>query len=165
MRRRKDLSKRKTPKGVWALRAVTATIAIVVLIVIGTIAYSAYEDYDAIRSELAGGSRPAVAQAVIQGSSEIVSINVTFANKGLYTLNVNLSCTYPTSNVVCQPSSVAVPPGQTGTLRFRMTVVDVAQFANSSDHKINGTVGIEMQPFVTLNVETDFGGFVSTGGA
>ncbi len=157
--------KRKTPGGIWALRAVTATIAIVVLIVIGTIAYSAYEDYNAIRSELAGGAHPAVAKAVTQGSSEIVSINVTFANRGLYPLNVSLSCTYPTSDVVCQTSSVAVPAGQTGTLHFKMTVVDAAQFLNSSNHTINGTVAIEMQPFVKLTVETDFGGFVSSGGA
>jgi hypothetical protein len=155
--------KRKTPAGVWALRAVTATIALVVILVLGSVAYSAYEDYTAVRSELVGGSQQAVGRAVLQGSSETISINITVPNRGLYTLNVTVSCSYPTSNVVCLPSQVNVPAGQQDVLHFRMIVADVSQFENS-DRIINGTVDIAMGPFVSLSIGTNFGGSVSTGG-
>ncbi len=157
--------KLKTPRGIWALRGVTATIAIIVLLVLGTIGYSAYEEYNLIRSELAGGAHPAVGRAVNLGPSQVVSINVTITNGGLYMFNVSVGCTYPSSNVVCALSSVAVPPGQTGVLHFHMTVVNLAQFSGSGDRTINGTIRVAMQPFVTLSINTDFGGFVNTGGA
>ena len=116
--------KRKTPTGIWALRVVTIAIALIVIVIIGTVAYSAYEDYTVVRSELAGGSNQATAVVSPQGASETVSLNITLSNRGFYTLNVTVTCTYPSSNVVCQPASVSVPPGQDGVLRFRMTVVD-----------------------------------------
>ena len=151
--------------GIWALRGVTVAVALIVLLVIGTVAYSAYEDYSAVRAELAGGSRQAVGAAVLRGSMETVSINITVPNDGLYPLNVTLTCNYPTPNVVCQRTSVNVSPGGEGVLRFRMTVSDVSLFENSSDRVINGTVAISMTPFVGLTVGTDFGGFVKTGGS
>ncbi len=156
---------RKTPGGVWALRGATIGIALLVLIVVGTIAYSAYEDYDAIRSELAGGSHPAVAHPVFQGGAETVTVDVTVANRGVYTLNVTMGCSYPTSNVVCQTGNLAVPPGQTGTLQFTIIVTNLSQYEASSSHAINGTVRVQMQPFVTLSIDTDFSGFVGSGGA
>ncbi len=157
--------KRKTPAGTWALRAVTVTIALIVLLVVGTVAYSAYEDYSTIRSELAGGPNQAAARGVLNGKTETVSINITVRNRGLYTLNVTLACSYPTSNVVCTSAHVSVPTGGQDVLRFVMTVADVQQFANSPDHTINGTVDIQMPPFAGVTVHTDFGGFVQTGGA
>ena len=157
--------KPKTPLGIWALRGVTVAIALLLLLVIGTVAYSAYEDYTAVRAELAGGSQQAVGAAVLRGSTETVSINITVPNNGLYPLNVTLSCNYPTSNVVCQRTTVDVSPGGQGVLRFRMTIVDVSQFEGSDNQVINGTVAISMTPFVGLTVGTNFGGFVNTGGA
>ena len=151
--------------GIWALRGVTVAVALIVLLVIGTVAYSAYEDYSAVRAELAGGSRQAVGAAVLRGSMETVSINITVPNDGLYPLNVTLTCNYPTPNVVCQRTSVNVSPGGEGVLRFRMTVSDVSLFENSGNRVINGTVAISMVPFVGLTVGTDFGGFVKTGGS
>ena len=156
--------KRKTPRGIWVLRGVTVAIVLVVLLVVGTVAYSAYEDYSAIRAELAGGSQQASGAAVIRGSTETVSLNITVPNSGLYPLNVTLACDYPTANVVCQRTSVNVPPGQEGVLRFKMTVSNVSQFESSADRVINGTVAISMTPFVGLTVGTDFGGFVKSGG-
>ena len=156
--------KRKTPMGIWALRGVTVAVTLVVLLVAGTVAYSAYEDYSAVKAELAGGSQQAVGAAVLRGSTETVSINITVPNNGLYPLNVTLSCDYPTSNVVCQRTSVDVSPGGEGVLRFRMTVSDVTQFEGSDNQVINGTVAISMMPFVSLTVGTNFGGFVKTGG-
>ena len=155
--------KPKTPRGIWALRAVTVAIAIIVIAAVGTVAYSAYEDYTAVRSEFAGGSSPAVAQVVRNGNSETVSLNISFANRGLYTLNVSVSCTYPDSNVVCQPAAVSVDPGQQGTLHFMMTVADLAEYQSSSDQTINGTVHVEMQPFVSLSIGTDFRSAVNGG--
>jgi len=151
--------------GIWALRGVTVAVALVVLLVIGTVAYSAYEDYNAVKAELVGGSKQAVGAAVLRGSMEMVSINITVPNDGLYPLNVTLTCNYPTSNVVCQRTSVDVSPGGEGVLRFLMTVSNVSQFENSGNRMINGTVAISMTPFVGLTVGTDFGGFVKTGGA
>jgi len=157
--------KRKTPLGIWALRGVTVAIAVIVLLVVGTVAYSAYEDYTAVKAELAGGSNQAVGAAVLDGSAETVSINITVPNGGIYPLNVTLTCDYPTSNVVCQRTSVDVSPGSQGVLRFRMTVLDVSEFEGSGNQLINGTVAISMAPFVGLTVGTNFGGFVKTGGA
>jgi len=151
--------------GIWALRGVTVAIALIVLLVVGSVVYSAYEDYSAVKAELAGGSKQAVGAAVLRGSMETVSINITVPNNGLYPLNVTLTCNYPTSNVVCQRTSVDVSPGGEGVLRFRMTVSDVSQFENSGNQVINGTVAISMTPFVGLTVGTDFGGFVKPGGA
>jgi hypothetical protein len=156
--------KRRTPAGIWVLRAITATVAVVVILVAGTVAYSAYEDYTAVRAEFTAGTQQAVGRATIQGSSETVSINITIPNRGLYTLSVTVTCDYPTSNVVCQPSQVSVPAGQEGVLRFKMTVADVMQFEDSGSTRINGTVAVGMEPFVSLLIGTDFGGFVSTGG-
>jgi hypothetical protein len=151
--------------GIWALRGITVAVALIVLLVVGTVAYSAYEDYSAIKAELAGGSQQAVGAAVLRGQVETVSINITVPNHGLYPLNVTLDCNYPTSNVVCQRTSVDVSPGGEGVLRFRMVVSNVSQFEGSGNQVINGTVAISMAPFVGLTVGTDFGGFVKTGGA
>jgi hypothetical protein len=157
--------KMKTPKGIWAIRAVSLALALVVILVIGSVGYSAYEDYTAVRAELSGGSQQVVGSAVIQGQSETVSLNITVPNRGLYTLNVTVVCGPQTEAVTCQRSEVAVPPGEQGVLRFRMTVADLSQFEASSDHRINGTVIISMEPFASVSIGTDFGGFVSPGGA
>lgn len=156
--------KRRTPGGIWALRAVTVAVVLVVIIVVASVGYSAYEDYTAVRAELSGGSQQAVGRAVLQGQTETVSINITVPNSGLYTLNVTMTCSYPSSNIVCQRATVNVPPGQQGVLHFRLVVANLAQFTGLSDHRINGTVDISMPPFVSLSVVTDFSGFVSTGG-
>jgi len=157
--------KRKTPRGIWALRAVSVALALIVIIVIGTLGYSAYEDYTAVRAELSGGSQQAVGSAVLQGQSETVSLNITVPNRGLYALNVTVVCGPQEVAVTCQPSEVVVPPGQQGVLRFRMTVVDLSQFEAAPSHRINGTVIISMEPFASVSIGTDFGGFVSSGGS
>lgn len=156
--------KQKTPRGIWVLRGITVAIVVILLLVVGTVAYSAYEDYSAVRAELAGGSKQVVGTVVSNGSNETVSIDIPVPNGGLYPLNVTITCNYPTSNVVCQRTSVNVAPGGEGMLKFRMIVYDVSQFENSGGHLINGTVAITMAPFVGLTVGTDFGGFVKQGG-
>ncbi len=155
--------KPKTPRGIWSLRGVTIAIALVVILVVGTVIYSAYEDYTALRAELSGGSRPVTGTAVPQGSGEIISINITVANAGLFTLNVTMGCTYPNSVVVCQTSGVSVPAGQTDVLQFTMFVSNLPVYESFGDHRINGTVDISMSPFVSLDIGTDFSGFVDAG--
>ena len=155
--------KTRTPKGVWALRGVSAAVAIAVMLVLGTVAYSAYQDYTGVRAELAPGSGGAVGSATLQGSAEVVSINITVPNRGVYTLNVTVSCS-PTPGVTCQSAHVSVPPGGEGVLHFRMTVSDVTQFLATSQ-RINGTVAMDLVPFAGLTVGVDLGGFVKAPGA
>lgn len=154
--------KRRTPRGIWALRAVTIAITLIVVIVIGTVAYSAYEDYAGVRSEMAGSG--ASGRAVLQGTSEIISINITVPNKGLYTLNVTVTCGQLNPNISCQPSQVSVPAGQQGVLHFEMTVANVQQFVASSNHRINGTVTIALEPFAGLSIGVNLGSYVQNPG-
>jgi hypothetical protein len=156
--------KRRTPRGIWALRAVTVTIFAVVLLILGSVVYSAYEDYSALRTELAPGGGGSAGQVSMQGSSEAVSINITIPNRGLFPLHVEVSCDPGDANVVCQSANVNILPGQDGVLKFRMTVVDLAKFA-SSDRRINGTVAISLDPFASLSAGVNLGGFVNVGGA
>ena len=134
------------------------------MLVIGTVAYSSYEDYSALRADrLLGTPRQAVGREVLRGTAETVSINITVPNRGLYSLNVTITCSYPTANVVCQRTSVDVAPGSQGVLYFVMNVGNVTQFETSVDQDINGTVAISMPPFAFLTIGTDLGGFVKTG--
>jgi hypothetical protein len=155
--------KQKTPAGLKVITGISIAITLIVLLVLGTVAYSAYEDYNAVKTELTGASPKATGRAVMQGSSEIVSINITVPNRGLYTLNVSVSCAQQ-SNVVCSPAQVSVPAGQEGMLRFQMTVVDLAQFVSSNNHRIDGTVAIKMVPLASLALGVDLGSFVQKGG-
>ena len=155
--------KAKTPRGIWALRAVTVTITLIALLVVGAVAYSAYEDYSAVKAKLSPGSGGSSAQAVMQGTSEIISINVTIPNRGLFPLNVTVSCDRGDQNVVCQTGTVRVLPGQDGLLSFKMTVVDLARYSSSSDKRINGTVAMSLDPFASLKVGVDLGGFAAVG--
>ena len=153
---------KRTPKGIWALRAVTLAIAVVVIIVVGTVAYSAYEDYTAVRPELTGGSSNPIGSVTQSGNTAVVSINLTIPNRGVYTLNVTLTCD---SNpvVTCTEGRVSVPPGGEDVLRFKMTITDLKTYV-ASNTRINGTVYMGLEPFVNLSVVTDLSGLVKVGG-
>ena len=155
--------KKKTPRGMKVIRGVSVAITLTLILVLGTVLFSAYQDWNAVKSELSGPSPEATGRAVMQGPSEIVSINITVPNRGLYTLNVTVSCT-PQTNIVCSRSGVSVPAGEQGTLRFKMTVVDLAQFVSSSSHRIDGAVAIQMVPFASVGIGVDLGGFVRQAG-
>lgn len=157
--------KRRTPRGVWALRSVTLVIALAVVLVIGTLAYSAYEDYSAIRPELAGGSNQVVGRGVTSGNTYTVSIDIPIPNRGLYTLNVTVACVAADPNVVCAPAKAVVPAGQTGNLSFRMTVLNMQEYTSSGDRRINGTIDISLEPFATVAIGVDLSGYVKGGGA
>lgn len=150
--------KRKTPGGIWALRGVTVAIALVVLVVVATVAYSVYEDYSGVRSELSSGGHIATATAAYNQTtgSETITFNVPVPNRGLYSLNVTVSCASASSDVVCESAQADVPPGQEQVLYFTFTVNNVAQFLSSSGHAINGKVIMTLEPFASLSVASNF---------
>jgi len=156
--------KRTTPGGIWALRAVTATITIIVLVVVGTIAYSTYQDYSVIRSELPGTPNQPTGRIIQQGNTATVYINITIPNRGLYTLNVTVTCDRSNPNVVCAKAQVSVPAGGEQVLRVKMTVLNLQQYLASSNRRINGTVTAALEPFVSMTVVTDLSGLVKIGG-
>ena len=155
--------KTRTPRGARALRGVSAAVVLVVILVVGTVAYSAYQDYTGLKAELGAGPGGAVGRATLQDSAEVVSINITVPNRGMYTLNVTVSCA-PTPGVSCQPAQVSVPPGGEGVLHFRMAVADVSQFLATPGARINGTVAIGLVPFAGLTIGVDLGAFVKAPG-
>ena len=154
--------KRRTPKGIWALRGVTIAIALVVIVVVATIAYSGYEDFQGVRSELASGSHIAVGGAFYDQSTgaETVELNITVPNRGLYSLNVTVTCSSANPGVSCQRAQAVVPAGEQQVLHFSLAVSNVAQFLASGDHNINGTVVIGLIPFASISVGVNFTSFV-----
>ncbi len=158
--------KPRTPTGSKVLRTVSITISLISFLVLGTVVYSAYTDYKAVQTEFGGtsGQRPTL-KITMRGVAEVFSLNVTVPNKGVYALTVSLSCDIPSPNIICAPATVTVPAGQEKVLRFQMTINDYSQYLASGNKRINGTVGIEMLPFVTLSIGTDLGSLASQGSA
>jgi hypothetical protein len=156
--------KAKAPRGIRVLGAVTIAITLLVFLVIASVVYSAYADYNAVSGELRGGPGASV-KRTIQGSSELVSLNVTVPNRGLYTLSVTISCNnpVPSSNTFCQPSTVTVKPGEQQVLELTIKIQSVAAY-RASNGFINGTVNIQMEPFASLSIGVNFGSLVGNGG-
>ncbi len=154
--------KPRTPTGIKVLRTVSIAISLISFLVLGTVVYSAYTDYKAVQTEFGGtgGQRPTL-KITMQGVAEVFSLNVTVPNRGVYALTVSLSCDSPSPNIICDPATVTVPAGQEKVLRFQMTINDYAQYLASGNRRINGTVGIQMLPFVTLSIGTDLGSLAS----
>jgi hypothetical protein len=98
------------------------------------------------------------------GNIATVSLNFTIPNAGLYTLNVTLTCDNSNPNVVCQAGHVSVPPGGDQVLRFRMTITNVQQYVSSGDRRINGTLAMALEPFVSISIGTDLSGLVNIEG-
>jgi hypothetical protein len=136
-----------------------------VILAIGTVLYSAYEDYTAVRPELSGGSSQPIGSATLNGNTAVVSINFTIPNEGLYTLNVTLTCDNTNPNVVCQTGHVSVAPGERQVLRFKLTVVNVQQYYSTGEQRINGTLTMAMEPFVSITIGTNLSGLVPQEGA
>ena len=155
--------KRRTPKGVWALRGVTAAIALIVIVVLAAVAYSAYEDYAAVRPYISDPQHPA-GTATVQGTTGYISFDVPITNRGLLPLNVTVSCDSPPAGVSCQRASVSIAPGQEQDLKFTMTIDNVQQFAAQANHTINGTISMGLVPFATLTAGVNCGGIIQSGG-
>lgn len=158
--------KGKTPGGIWALRGVTIAIVLVVIIVVATVAYSAYEDFNGVRQGTAGGGKLIVGRAIYDQATgaETVTFNVTVPNRGLYQLNVTISCSSANPDVSCKTGTAEVPPGQQQVLRFSLSVSNVQQFLASGDRQINGTVDMALEPFATMSVGVNFTSFVQLPG-
>lgn len=157
--------RRRTPRGIWALRAVTITTAIIVILLVGTVTFSAYQDFSTIRSELSSGPNQVKGSVVTNGNMAVASLNITVPNSGLYTLDVTLTCDNSNPNVVCNAAHVSVPAGQQGVLRFKMTILNIQQYQSSSNHRVNGTVSAALRPFASITVVTDLSGLVNLKGA
>jgi hypothetical protein len=140
---------------------VTAAVATVVIVVVASVAYSGFEDFQGVRSELASGSHVPVSASYDQATgTETVSLNITVPNRGLYPLNVTVTCSSASSDVSCQRAQAFVPAGGQQVLHFSLSVRDVPQFLSSQDHSISGTVFIGLVPFATLSVGVNFTSFV-----
>ena len=46
-----------------------------------------------------------------------------------------------------------------------MTITNIQQYVASGDRRINGTVAMALEPFVSITLGTDLGGLVSIQGA
>ncbi len=137
-------------------------IAIVVIVVVAAVAYSSYEDYTAVKPYISNPQHPA-GTATLQGTTGIISFDVTIPNRGLLPLNVTVYCDSPPAGVTCVKASVDVLPGQQQELNFTMTIANAQQFAALPNHSINGTVDMQLVPFASLTVNVDFGGIIKSG--
>lgn len=135
------------------------------VLAVGTVVYSAYEDYTAVRPELSGGSSQPVGEITQNGNMATVSLTFTIPNAGLYTLNVTLTCDNSNPNVVCQAGHVSVPPGGREVLSFNMTITNVQEYINSGDRRINGTLAMALDPFVSISIGTNLSGLVNIEGS
>jgi hypothetical protein len=158
--------KAKTPTGIKVIRAVTISIAIVVVLVVGSVVYSGYAEYRSVTSEFKQGQGGVVGETV-QGAGAVFSANITIPDQGVYPITATISCGQSESsfNVYCQPASVTVQPGQTGVLRLQIHVQDLTAYENSANRRVNGTLAINMPPFVSLAVATDLSSLIQQGGA
>jgi len=135
-------------------------------LVLGTVAYSAYEDYRGVTTlfDAGSGRKLITVERTIQGQMVTVTLNATVPNQGLFTIEVDVSCTGQVNpNIVCTPASVTVPPGQRGTLTFQFVVKDVTKIPTGVPFHLNGTTSVAMVPVASITVGADFGAFVTGG--
>ena len=149
-----------------ALTGISLAVAIIVLLVVGTVGYSLYSDYNGIVGNLHQGGQGIQAGQTTVGSAERVTLNVTIPNKGMYTLSVAVACDPGQKfEIVCDPGSVSIAPGQQQVLRFAMTIGQFAQYQDSSDRRINGTLTVGLAPFLSFTVHVDLASLAGQGGA
>ena len=111
------------------------------------------------------------------GSSQIQATKTPYGSSGatillvfklpncvIYTLNVTLTCDSSNPNVVCQTGHVSVPPGGEQVMHFQMTIANLQQYA-AGDRRINGTVALALEPFVSITIGTDLSQLVNIQGA
>ena len=150
-----------------SLRAVALVITLVVLVSFVTIGYTVYADVSNVVNAVGGGAPTSLiaAKAVAQGSATVFYLNVTLANKGLYPVGLSLSCLPPEeSGITCTSPSITVPPGQSQTLQFTMTVQNYSQIAAGGLH-VEGQMVVSLEPFVSIAVAVDLGNLTMRGGA
>jgi hypothetical protein len=155
----------KTPRGLKIIRTVTIVITLVVLAVVGSVIYSAYQGYNVALNEFKGG-QGITSTTSQQGLAQVATVNVTIPNKGLYDLNVTISCPSPQqgSNAYCQSGTMVVPPGQQGVLTFHVVVQDLSAFLGGN-REINATVSIALVPYASLSFVVNLGNYLKQGGA
>jgi hypothetical protein len=155
----------RTPRGVKALRGVSIAVSLAVVLVVVSVVYSAYMEYNVALNEFRGG-QGVTSTTSTQGFSEVATVNVTIPNRGLFSLNVTVSCpaAQQGSNAYCESGSVTVPPGLQQVLTFHIVVNDVNAFLGGT-REINATVSINMQPFASVSFVVNLANYVRPGGA
>lgn len=147
-----------------SLRAVALAITVVSIVTFVAVGYSAYSDVSGVISVSRSGSSAVTAKTVTSGNSATLYLNASIANGGLLPLKVSLSC-QSQPNITCTPGSLTLAPGQSGVLKFQLTIANATQFgSNPSSLHINGTLIAELVPFATLTVGVDLGSLLSGGG-
>jgi len=132
-----------------------------------TFAYSAFADVESFFGSLQSGSGPAISgSAVLQGSTLLLDLNVTAQNQGLYPLSITLACSSDQSQgATCNTAHMTIPPGQTSSIVFLMSVPNGTQYANGGKQlHINGSATLALEPFASANIGTDWGTFFRPGG-
>lgn len=150
-----------------SLRAVALVITLAVFISLVTIGYTVYADVPNVVNAVRGGAPTSLVatKAVVQGSATVFHLNVTFSNKGLYSIALSLSCLPPEeSGISCTSPSITVPPGQSQTLQFTMTVQNYSQIAAGGLH-VDGQMVVSLKPFISIAVAVDIGNLTAQGGA
>jgi hypothetical protein len=149
-----------------SLRVVALVITVVSLFTFSTVGYTAYAGVSNVIS-IVGGSSPTsaiTAKTVIQGSAATVYLNVTLANNGFYPIAISLTCLPPGgSGITCTSPSITLPPGQSQTLNFTMTVENYSQFILAGRH-VDGQLVVALEPFASITVAVDLGSLVTLGG-
>jgi hypothetical protein len=134
--------------GLGVLKMISAMLVASTALVFVTLGYSAYRDFSSLR---AGGS-VVVVSLVQSGDTAHGSLNLTVANPGLYALVVSFSCDPGQGSYLsCNQASVSVPPGGEQTLRFVLDVKSVSAL-QAAGGRINGTMGVEIEPLLTLGI-------------
>jgi hypothetical protein len=147
-----------------SLRGVSIAITVLSIVIFATIAYSAYEDSVGILGIFGAGSQtPAItARAVYQGSTAVVSVNITLHNNGLYPLDISISCVQTPGglNATCNQPGTTIAMSQTETLHFTMMVTGVSPQTGAGGRPIDADVNVTLDPFVSLEVTANLGGLV-----
>lgn len=140
-------------------------MALVSLITFSTVGYSAYADVSNVLNTVGGSSSTSAitTKAVVQGSTEVVYLNVTLANGGLYPVDLSLACLPSDGNgIACTSPSASVLPGQSQTLHFVMTIDNYTQ-ALAGAPRIDGQLEVTLVPFASINLTVDLGSLITRG--
>jgi len=150
-----------------SLRSVALVITLVSLVTFSTVGYTAYSDVSNVLNTVSGGSPTSAitTKIVVQGLAANVYLNVTLANSGLYPVVLSLVCLPSNgSGITCTSPSITVLPGQSGTLRFTMTVENYSQVLTGGLN-IDGQVKVALEPFASINLTVNLGTLITEGGA
>ena len=148
-----------------SLRAVALAITMVALTTFSTVGYSAYVGVGSVIGTLGGDPQtPALAAStVVHGLDATVYLNVTLANEGLYPIELSMICLPQVdSRITCNSPTITVPPGESRTLSFEMTVENYSQVV-TPNLRVDGQVKVSLDPFASVSARVDLGALAARG--